>query len=207
MKVITIIYHKNISSLYKKEWIEKSYNSILNQTYTDFIIYELNYGDDDLQLCNESDEKEYKYYKIPFENHAEAMNFLLEKCFIDGADFIFNNNLDDINDINRFQIQISAIKNGYDLVSSNFIHIDEDDNEITKMTMSNFNLNDEFSKGHNIICHPSVCYSRKFIENNKYIPSEIPEEDFNLWKRTLSDSNFFICPEFLIKYRKLLSKM
>ena len=202
MKVITIIYHKNISSLYKKEWIEKSYKSILNQTYTNFIIYELNYGDDGLKLYKDyTNEKEYKYYNISFDNHADAMNFLLEESLKDGADIVLNNNLDDINDINRFQIQISSIKNGYDLVSSNFIHIDEDDNEITKMTMSVYNLEEELNRKHNIICHPSVCYSRNFIENNKYISSEIPEEDLKLWKRSSNNFKFFICPEFLLKYR------
>jgi hypothetical protein len=203
MKVITIVYHKNISSIYKKEWIEKSYKSILNQTYKDFAIYELNYGNDDLKLNDEyPNDKEYKFFKVPFDNHADAMNFLLEKCLIDGADYVFNNNLDDFNDERRFEIQLNVISsNGYDLVSSDFVQIDSNDNQIRSMNMSEYKLYNEIIKDHNIICHPSVCYSRNFLENNKYDSSEIPREDLLLWKRSLEKFRFFICPEFLINYR------
>ena len=53
MKVAAILYHKNIVYLYKKDWIEKSFRSITNQTFTEFSIYELNYGGDKFKLLKE----------------------------------------------------------------------------------------------------------------------------------------------------------
>ena len=202
MKVATIVYHKNISTLYKREWIEKSFKSILNQSFDDFVIYELNYGSDDFKLYKEyPNNKEYHFYKQEMNNHAEAMNFLIDKCLKDGFDVVFNNNLDDFNHIDRFKIQINQIEMGNDLVSSNFIHIDENDVEIRKMNFSDANIIKEFNRGNNIICHPSVCYSRSFLEKNRYISTEIPEEDFLLWKRNINSFKFFICSEYLINYR------
>jgi len=202
MKVATILYHKNISSIYKYEWIQKCVDSIKEQTFKDFIIYEINYGDDDLNLSKKYNiNQNHYYYKVKLNNHAEAMNFLFDKCLEDGVDIIINNNLDDYSNPKRFETQIRKIEEGYDLVSSNFTHIDIDDKEIRNMMFSKLNIKDEFNKGHNIICHPSVCYSINFIKNNRYNPSEIPEEDFNLWKRTIDEYKFYICEEFLLNYR------
>ena len=202
MKVAAIIYHKNIVDLYKKDWIEKSFRSITNQTFTEFSIYELNYGGDKFKLLKEFPNNfKSRFFNIKMENHAQAMNFLIDKCLQDGYDVIFNNNLDDISDINRFQLQIQEIKNGYDLVASNFIHIDEEDKEIRRMDFSKLDIKKQFNNRHNIICHPSVCFSRRFLEKNRYVSSEIPEEDFLLWKRTIDDYKFYIHPEYLINYR------
>lgn len=202
MKVSVIVYHKNITNLYKKEWIEKSFNSILDQSYQDFTIYELNYGGDDFKLYREyKNSKNYHYYKIEMKNHAEAMNFLLNECIQDGYDVVFNTNLDDISHKNRFDIQLKYIKKGYDLVSSNFIYIDGDDKETLKMTFSESDIKKELDRNNNVICHPGVCYSRNFLEKNRYITTEIPEEDLLLWKRTVDNYKFFITPEYLINYR------
>lgn len=202
MKVATILYHKNILSIYKEQWIKQCVDSIKSQTFTDFEIYELNYGDDDLNLCDKYGfNQTHHYYQKKMNNHAEAMNFLFDECLEDGIDIVINNNMDDYSEPNRFEIQINKIREGYDIVSSNFQFVDDSDNLGQKMNMNYYNHKDEFNKGHNIVCHPSVCYSKKFIEKNRYNGGEIPEEDFNLWKRTIDDYKFFICFEYLIKYR------
>lgn len=201
MKVATIIYHKNILSIYKEEWIEKCIDSIKNQSFKDFIVYELNYGGDKLNLGEKYNLDNHKFYNKKLKNHAEAMIFLFKKCIEDGIDVVFNNNMDDYSDYKRFEIQLSKIKEGYHLVASNFNHVSEDNIFIRDMNFSKLDIEEEFKKNHNIICHPSVCYSREFIENNSYIPSEIPEEDFNLWKRTILNYKFYICDEFLLNYR------
>lgn len=56
--------------------------------------------------------------------------------------------------------------------------------------------------GNNIIAHPAVAYSKNFWQHNRYYPGEIPEEDFLLWKRALSEGfNFSIVNEYLLNYR------
>ena len=44
----------------------------------------------------------------------------------------------------------------------------------------------------NIIAHPSVCYSKNFVKNNRYDSNRIPEEDWDLWKRTCDKYKFTI---------------
>lgn len=202
MKIATILYHKNILSIYKEEWIKRCVESIKEQTFTDFVIYELNYGDGELNLGDKYGfEQTHHFYNQRFENHAEAMNFLFQECLEDNVDIVINNNMDDYSDPKRFEIQINKIKEGYDIVSSNFEFVDGGGVLGHRMNMAYYYHKEEFEKGHNIVCHPSVCYSRNFIENNRYDGNEIPEEDFNLWKRTIDNYKFYICPEYLIKYR------
>ena len=49
-KCAVIMFHKNIKKIYDWRWIEKSVNTILDQTITDFDIFEINYGGDDYSL-------------------------------------------------------------------------------------------------------------------------------------------------------------
>lgn len=202
MKVATILYHRNILEIYKEEWIKQCVDSIKSQTFTDFTIYELNYGDDDLNLFDKYGfEQTHHFYNEKFNNHAEAINFLFDKCLEDGIDVVINNNMDDFSHPNRFELQLSKISDGYDIVSSNFQFVNEDGLLGNMMDMSKYTPSIEFEKDHNIICHPSVCYSRNFIEKNRYDGDEIPSEDFKLWKRTVNDYKFYIYPEYLIYYR------
>jgi hypothetical protein len=202
MRVSVIFYHKGIKK-YKREWLEKCVDSILNQSYNDFSIYELNYGGDGYSLLSDlSISKEFNFYNRYFENHAEGINFLFDIAIKDKVDILFNTNLDDYYHLDRFQIQIEKVKQGYDLVSSNFRIIKELDDHVKEMIMSNLDIKEEFNKGHNIIAHPSVCFSKNFFKKNKYNISDLPEEDFRLWKKTIDKFKFYICDEFLLNYRK-----
>jgi hypothetical protein len=204
MKVAVILYHKNINKIYKSEWIEECIQSIVNQTYKDYFVYDLNYGGDDFNFSSYFDKDCYKFFSENLENHAEAMNYLFDKCIEDDIDCVFNINLDDCYDLNRFDIQLGKIKEGYDIVSSNFKYIGDfkfngwGGQDEFKYSGENISEKLEFD---NIIGHPSVCYSRNFINKNKYIPSEIPKEDWELWKRTSGKFKFYICEEFLLFYR------
>ena len=204
MKSAVILYHKNINKIYKSEWIEECIQSIVNQTYKDYFVYDLNYGGDDFNFSNYFDKNNYKFFSESLENHAEAMNYLFDRCIEDDMDCVFNINLDDYYDLNRFDIQLDKIKEGYDIVSSNFRYIGDirfngwGGQDEFKYNGENISEKLEFD---NIIGHPSVCYSRNFINKNKYIPTEIPKEDWELWKRTSGKFKFYICEEFLLFYR------
>ncbi len=202
MKVGVIFYHKNITSIYQRGWIDECVNSIINQSYKDFVVYELNYGDDDFAIHKEYDiNGEMHFFREKFSNHADAMNFLLDKAVTDGCDCVFNTNMDDKYHIDRFKIQIDYIKRGYDLISSNFIQIDANGADVRQMNFSKMDIYENLSKDHNIIAHPVVCYSRKFIEENRYMPEQIPKEDLLLWRRTCRRYKFHICDEHLLRYR------
>jgi hypothetical protein len=191
-KVAVIIYHKEILKLYKKEWIEECLNSIHQQTYQNFNLVELNYGQDDIFFSKESSIK----IKNELNNHIEAMNYLLDYCFItNDFDYVFNINLDDIYNINRFKIQLDFIKeNNYDLVSCEFDRqYDELIPKIVKNCLDNNNniksiqeiytrpYDEIVSKGLNVICHPGVLYSKKFWNEFKYYDNSLGYEDLLMW--------------------------
>ena len=198
-----ILFHKNIKKIYNKRWVDRCIESLINQTHRDFKFYEVNYGDDDYSLLSD-----YKldgdFYNKEMSNHAEAMNFIIDKSVEDGCDVIFNVNLDDNYSIFRISKQLDKIEEGFSVVSSDFAYI-EDDNGIDKITkflpMSQMNINDELNRDNNIIGHPVVCFTKEFWSDNRYKPEEIPREDLDLWKRSIDKYKFHIIPDVLLFYR------
>lgn len=208
MKVCCILYHSNILSIYKKEWIEKSITSIINQTYKKFDIFELNYGDDETNLKDIFDiKKPHYFYRVKMNNHAEAMNYLLDLVFKDkNYDICFNVNLDDYYSLNRFKKQIETIKFGFDLVSSEYQFIEEIDSIDVKGNLAGLSTTDIktlFKHDITPIAHPCVCYTKAFwLTYGPYIPSEIPREDKNLWVRSYNNgAKLYIIKDVLLYYR------
>ncbi len=204
MKTCVIFYHSGITKIYKTEWIEKCINSILEQTYKDFYVYELNYGKDNINFSLYFSHlgERYKYFKVEQPNHAYAINFLLDECKKDKFSAVFNTNLDDYYHPERFQKQIEKIKQGYDLVSSNMQYVrDEQLAEHYKFHIHQDNI-EGIIENENIIVHPVVCYGKKFISKLRYNPDDIPEEDYTLWKKIYKDYKIFILEDTLCYYRR-----
>jgi hypothetical protein len=201
-----IFYHKNILDLYYPPWIKKSVESMLNQKNSNFKIYEINYGGEQYSVLEGiGHSKKVDFYSGNFNNHAQAMNFILDKAFEDGCDYVFNTNLDDYYSGDRIQKQLEFLIQGFDLVSSNFCYIEGDGNSdsvLKYMTMSDGNIQDHFDRNHNVVAHPSVAYSKRFWLGNRYDDSEIPQEDFLLWERALKNGySIKICTDYLLFYR------
>lgn len=196
-----IIYHKDIFNIYKESWVKKCLNSIRSQTYQDFTVYELCYSTAANQLWSGS-----TYLHIPQSNHIFAMNYILDHAFADGCDVVFNVNLDDFYHPNRFTAQLAAIHAGYELVSSNFQHIEEVngvDVPGQEMKFHDRNILVEAEVGHNILCHPVIAYTKGFWNKYKYYnTNELGYEDFNLWKKAAAHNcKICILEEILCYYR------
>ncbi len=200
-KIGVIIYHSNLLSIYKKEWIDKCVDSIMDQTFQDYHIYELCYSVDKYQLFSG-----FNYKHVPMPNHIWGMNFILDWAFGDGCEIVFNINLDDIYHPARFEKQIKVIKSGYDLVSSNIQYM-EDKGGVDVLgqvfEFAKLNIHEEFNKKNNIIAHPACCYSKKFWETNKYYNNDsLGFEDMELWIRSLNNrAKIYIIDEVLLYYR------
>lgn len=198
LKIALICFHKNVLN-YPASWIVAYRNSILNQTYKDFDIFEINYGGGVDKIFDNS-----IFENKQFNNHAEAHNYLLDKIFSLGYDYVANSNIDDVYSIHRIERQLPYMKNGYDVISSNFSNINEYGDVTLNLQMHDKNCVIEANANHNIICHPVVCYSKKFWTTcNRLIPSEIPIDDFNMWKRAYQKNayKFIILPDYLLEYR------
>ena len=207
MKKGVIFFHSNIQQLYPKRWVDKCINSIIHQRERDFKIYEINYGGDDHSVFDGiAHDQEGEFHSKKFSNHAEAMNFIIDRAFSDGCDVVFNTNLDDFYTPDRIEKQMIEIKNGVDLVSSNMCYFEERDGTDTTLKYINFfemgSIEKSLAGGHNVIAHPVVAFSKNFWDSNRYDPSEVPLEDFLLWKRAASNGvKISIVNDYLLNYR------
>lgn len=213
MKKGVIIFHSNIKNIYDSRWILKSVNSMINQSDNNFVFYEINYGDDDHSVIPTNCNIQKKFWSIKLSNYAEAMNFILNKAFEDGCDYVFNTNLDDYYDSSRVSSQLEMmINNDYDILSSDFCYIKEkiENNDVfDEITMfmdihKYGEIKENLKISHNIIAHPSVCYNKRFWcdLNNRYDVTKIPKEDMDLWKRSIERGyKFGIHKNILLYYR------
>jgi hypothetical protein len=214
MKKGVIIFHSNIRNIYDYRWVSKSVDTMINQSDNDFIFYEINYGDDDGESVIPEDCKiEKKFWSIKLSNYAEAMNFILDKAFEDGCDYVFNTNLDDYYDTSRISSQLEMMINGdYDILSCDFCYIKEKiKNGINTDVIEKFinihrygSIKENLRISHNVIAHPAVCYNKRFWidSNNRYDIKKVPEEDMDLWIRSIKRGyKFGIHKKTLLYYR------
>ena len=207
-KIGVIVFHKDIKKIYRPEWIQKCVGSIIGQTNQDFKVYEINYGGDDYSIIKEFSKgfRRHKFIAEEFSNHAEAMNRIIDEAFKDGCEYVFNTNVDDYYELERFDKQIEYLKMGYDVVSSDFSYISEIDGNdqflVRKHIKQYGSVEDNLRVGHNVIAHPVVAFNKKFWSENRYDPSEIPNEDYLLWVRAINGGcKFYIHDDSLLNYR------
>jgi hypothetical protein len=213
MKLGVVIFHKNPFSIYDKRWIEKSLESIINQSVKSLNFYEIDYSGKEISLLGDYNLKNLKYYSQKMSNYAEAMNFIISEAFQDGCEYVFNTNIDDYYTLDRVEKQLNLMESGnYDIVSSDFCYIKETINGDGKFEDVVFHLMNIYRrpediiyylrKNSNVIAHPSVCYSKRFWKNNKYDSTKTPKEDLHLWKKSIEKGyKFAIHPEILLYYR------
>lgn len=195
MKKAMICYHSRASEIYPAKWIEEYRHSILNQTYKDVDIFELEYSGGSFRVFEESN-----YHSKQFPTFVHALNYLLDCLFFIGYDCVWNSNLDDTYDLMWWEKQIPYIVEGYELVSNNFALV-KDGQIIKRHAFDKLNLKIELENNHNVVAHPSVCYSRSFWYKHRYIPEQLPREDIMLWQRAIKDSRFIILPDILLFHR------
>lgn len=199
IKIGVVFFHSNLEKIYDESWISECIDSIKNQTISDIILYEIDYSGRGLNMTGTN-----KFYSEFKENYADAMNFIITKAFNDGCEFVFNTNMDDKYPTNRIEKQLKYLNLGYDIVASDFMYIDGENNFKNNIMVSPYNdvIKDQLNSGHNVIAHPVVGYSRKFWDSNKYDITKTPEEDLDLWKRSVNlGYSFYIIPEILLNYR------
>lgn len=199
MKAALISYHKNIDTAYQPEWIKQYQDSVLNQTVKEFDIFELNYGGGQQRIFKNS-----TFVSHPFSTFVDGMNYMLDCLFPKysghGYDCVFNTNVDDYYAADRIEKQLFWMERGYDLVSSNYTLI-RDDQVVDITKFHDLDIGAQLNSRHNIIAHPAVCYSKQFWKKARYNPNEIPYEDMYLWQRSLPYFKFKILPDNLLFYR------
>jgi hypothetical protein len=222
MESAVIIYHKNALNYYQHKWLIKCLDTIENQTYKNYDVFEVSYGDGPNECSivkyfkKIKNNKLYYFHKI-LPDHSYAMNFLLNKVFHNDTvyKYCFNINIDDFYDVSRFERQIKIIqKLNYD------IDINENDTKIKKIDYLAYNfkknkpiqeqikeeqryIKNEFLKNHNVIANPCVCYTRRFWKLMGPYKNIVPREDYMLFKKAAisNNINIHISKKFLLYYR------
>jgi hypothetical protein len=113
---------------------------------------------------------------------------------------VANSNVDDVYALDRLEKQLPYIEASYDIVSSNFA-LTRDGEIVHRHEFHTMDLPIELSNNNNLICHPTVIYSKNFWKNNRYVPECQPLEDLMLWQRTVNKYAFFIHPDILLYHR------
>ena len=195
-KCAVIIYHREVYQRYQKEWVDDCIKSIRNQTYKEFDVLELNYGDDNLKLYEGS-----LFFNEKKRNFIEAMNTLLNLAFGD-YDIAFNVNLDDTYDTERFNLQLEEVKKGAELVSSDFRRVGSINGDYI---FHDKDIKAELNRKppHNILCHPVICYTRNFWQKyGPYNPDSVKYEDMDLWQKAVNaGAKIHIVPKILCTQR------
>jgi histo-blood group ABO system transferase len=226
-KCAVLFYHKNIQQIYKERWYKKCVETILNQTYKEFDIFEINYGGENFSIMDgfNNNHKYYFFNKI-LKTHTEAMVYLLNICFHKyNYDVVFNTNLDDYYYPHRFETQLKCINDGYYLCSSLMNYITEKNNEdiitlewkpetfsmkspINSKYIDMNEIKIQLNNNHNVLVHPCIAYTKEFwnsydeFDNLLRYRNDKPFEDLTLWTRAINNKiPITIINEPLISYR------
>lgn len=183
-----------IQSIYKNdkaEYLIKSVDSILSQTFSNYTYFIGVDGPIGSDLRNVVDSiTDSRIVIIEHEENkglASILNDLLEKCKEGDFDFIARMDSDDIATQNRFELQINNLEQNADVdaLGGAINEIDEDGNERGKVVCYPCSPKDcrSFFAKRNPIAHPTVMFRRSFFEKAgwQYPTDFVRNEDTRLW--------------------------
>jgi len=213
-KIGVVIYHRNILSRYDPNWTYNCIDKIENQSFRDFSVIELNFGGDSEMLYK--GEKNHYFYSEKIDNLGSAITRAFDIGFNElGFDLIFNINLDDDYNTDRFEKQLYFLeKTGADVISSNFYFTEHDlvpyketkfCDGVVDIDAQNEIIGNEFSEGNNVIGFPVCLFTKRFWKYWGILPSTESSkgrEDFDMWISAKKEGcKFYIISEPLFKYR------
>ena len=202
VSVVLCAYHENEHDL------RMAINSIINQSYRNIELIIVVDDPNNTDLQNILDEYAISDSRITIlindKNYGPAYS-RNRGILASHGDYIAIMDADDVSLENRIDEQLEfLLKNDIDVVFSERITIDENDNIIESRVRS---INDEYIplilKHGNIITNSTGMFSRSIIVDNDLYYRDIPYgEDYDLWLRFCSNNiRMHIIPKPLVKYR------
>lgn len=197
----------------KTEYLTKSVESILYQTYRNIQLYVGVDGpvDKDLQEYLEALESQRQVDVIWFQENrglACVLNDLLDICLKEGCEFIARMDADDISLPDRFEKQINYLEHyrDIDVVGGAITEIDEKGNSRDKIII--YPNTPEgcraFFARRNPHAHPAVMFRRRFFEKAgcKYRPEYRQNQDTMLWyDGMMKGTQHANIPDVVLKFR------
>ena len=117
-RTCVIFYHAITSSAGTTKLWDKCVSSVLNQSYQDFDLLELNYGGSENSLTKSYDLAGHKcwFHTRNLPNRAHAQNYCITTAFEMGYEIVFDTNIEDFYHHDRFWKQVKLIDDGCELV-------------------------------------------------------------------------------------------
>jgi glycosyltransferase involved in cell wall biosynthesis len=173
----------------RASFIEKTIQSVLDQTYQNFELIVVDDGstDDTEEIIQKIDDKKLKYFKIPNSERGAARNFGKKQSFGDYITFLDS---DDILLPNHFS---NAIESIIKYQQPPFLHLgyeilDMDNSVLFKIDKLENDEIDFLIRGNSLSCNG--CFLRKDVADNYSFNEDrniAGSEDWELWFRVLSN--------------------
>lgn len=206
MKIGVAFYLKNIDR-YPVDWVNQCFESIENQTYQDFNVYILNYGEESdfgfkykVPVSFVTDHN-CDYFQKPLNNYADAMNHIYERIF-ETCDVAVNTNIDDYYSPNRIELLLQDLHNGADIASSNYYFLSQSGQITHSPRFDQKNVYEQLKRGLNPVSNPCHIMRKRVFEQLKFDSNLVPIEDMDYWKKAIEAGfKIHINPEYLHYYR------
>jgi len=187
-----------------EEYIKKTIESILNQTYKnfEFLIIVNCSTDNTLNIIKEFQDERIRVYTTDIPQLGFNLNYGLNLA---KGDFIVRIDADDIAANKRIEKQLAIMeKNNIDVIGSNIRFIDSKDNLIgTKKFPQNDNKIRKLIFIKSVLAHPTVMFKKSVVINIGGYLGGKASEDYNLWLRLMKNKSikFYNIQKPLLDYR------
>lgn len=187
-----------------EKYFELAIKSVLNQTYSDWKLILVDDGstDNSIKIAKkyENLDKRIKVYSDgKNKNLAYRLN---EIAKLADTKYLARMDADDIMHPQRIEKQLYILETypEIDVLGTNAFSIDENNVILGMRVKSNLN-NPELLNTKSFI-HPSIMAKTEWFRSNPYDTEVIRAQDYELWQRTASNSNFKVYTEPLLFYRE-----
>ena len=201
-----------IMSVYNepKEVLNKSIESILNQTYRNFefiIILDKPSNYDAIEIINYYSSRDQRIIFIKNDKNMGLARSLNNGLKIATGNFIARMDADDISDLSRIEYQINYLNynKNIDFTSTLVKYIDESDNELEDKNIfiyTNTQKVNSIMINKDIMCHPTWMFRRKVLDGVKEYRIFPCSEDYDFILRVIEYGyKVSIINKKLLKYR------
>lgn len=185
-----------------EKYLSQAINSVINQTYTNWILFLVDDGSKDSSLNIAKDfEKKDERIKVFSDGQNKNLGFRLNEIpSLVNTKYLARMDADDIMHPNRIEKQVEVLESHpeIDVLGTNAYSIDEN-NKVIGIRMAY--ENEEVVNVQHFI-HPTIIAKTDWFRQNPYDVDAVRLEDAELWYRTHKDNVFRVLTSPLLFYRE-----
>lgn len=187
--------------------LDLAVKSVINQTFRDWELLLIDDGstDDSIKIAKNLVDLDSRICLICDGRNKGLVSRLNQIIDLASGDFIARMDADDVMLPKRLEKQLVIFSENpkIDVVATAAYTIDENDNPIGIRDIISIDLkNKKDILKKSLLIHPSILVKKEWYRSNKYDKKYIRAEDFELWCRTFTYTNFYRITEPLLLYRE-----